>query len=232
MKNHETSHNFVPHAHETHGHEDHSLKEELVTHLPYAIFSVALGLIVLTWLSFFSFSVTDAKEIKKSYKMLFHSFHFLHILFASTGTVLTFLRFSPNRTKAVIVGTVSPAIFCMLSDILLPYLGGVILGQNMHLCLCLIYEWYNVLPFLFVGVINGFLLATHYNAFARVFSVGSHFAHILISSLAALFYLVAYGFNNWYPQMGIVFLVLILAVVLPCTLSDVVVPMYFAKKRN
>ncbi len=226
------THDLMGHAHEAHGHNDHSLKEELVTHLPYAIFSVAFGLILLTLLSYFSLSNTNAKSFKTGYMMLFHSFHFLHVLFASTGTVLTFLRFSNNRFKAVIVGTISPVIFCILSDIFLPYIGGMILGQAMHLHICFVSEWVNVLPFLVVGILNGFLLASHYSEFGRIFSVGSHFAHILISSLASLFYMVSHGFINWQPQMGLVFIVLILAVLLPCTLSDVVVPMYFAGNKK
>ena len=226
------THDSIGHSHEAHGHHDHSLKEELVTHLPYAIFSVAFGLILLTLLSYFSLSNTDAKMFKKGYMMLFHSFHFLHVLFASTGTVLTFLRFSSNRLKAVVVGVISPVIFCILSDIFLPYIGGMILGQTMSLHICFVNEWVNVVPFLIVGMLNGFLLASHFSEFGRIFSVGSHFAHILISSLASLFYMVSHGFNNWQPQMGLVFIVLILAVLLPCTLSDVVVPMYFAGAKK
>ena len=66
----------------------------------------------------------------------------------------------------------------------------------------------------------------------ELFSLGSHFIHILISSLAALFYMVSHGFDNWYPSMGILFLFLVVAIVIPCTFSDVVVPMYWAGRNN
>ena len=50
-----------------------------------------------------------------------------------------------------------------------------------------------------------------------------------VSSLASTFYLVAHGFAHWHTQIGLVFLSLIVAVVIPCTLSDLVVPMTFAR---
>jgi hypothetical protein len=220
------------HAQNDHHHHDHTLKSELMHHLPYAIFSVALGMIVLSLLDYSatlqSLGMTARHAICSGYHMLFHSFHFLHILFAATGTVITFSRFSSNIVKTLLVGTISPAIFCMLSDVILPYLAGRALGVHMDLHICFHRELQNVLPFLGVGVLNGMVLRYHHSAMLRVFSLGSHFTHIFISSLASLFYLVAHGFDQWYPQMGYVFLFLVIAIVIPCTLSDVVIPMYFA----
>jgi len=49
--------------------------------------------------------------------------------------------------------------------------------------------------------------------------------------LASAFYMVSSGFGDWIDQIGLVFILLIFAVVIPCTLSDVVVPILFAKPR-
>ena len=215
---------------------DHSFKEELLHHLPFAIFSVALGMIILSFLDYSSGMQSIGHEARRmacsGYHMLFHSFHFLHILFAATGTIITFSRFSNNLVKALIVGTISPAIFCMLSDVLLPYAAGRILGVDMELHICFHRELQNVLPFLGVGIINGLILRSHHTTMLPIFSLGSHFFHILVSSLAALFYMVAHGFDNWYPQMGLVFLFLVIAIVIPCTFSDVLVPMYWARTKK
>lgn len=234
---HNTTHTPSTHMHNDHHHHDYLLKSELLHHLPYAIFSVALGMVVLSLLDYSatvqSFGVAARQARCSGYHMLFHSFHFLHILFAATGTVITFSRFSNSVGKALIVGTLSPAVFCMLSDVILPYLSGRALGIEMELHICFHRELQNVLPFLGVGILNGMVLRYHHSSMLRVFSLGSHFIHILISSLAALFYMVAHGFDNWYPQMGYVFLFLVVAIVIPCTFSDVIVPMYFAgAKRN
>ena len=61
------------------------------------------------------------------------------------------------------------------------------------------------------------------------YSLSSHATHIFISSLASTFYLISHGFTNWYVSIGNVFVLLIIAVVVPCTLADVVVPMTMAR---
>ena len=76
-----------------HNHE-HTLKGELVHHLPYAIFSVAFALSMLSLLTFVARGFGDPVVTNKGFKMLFHSFHFMHIVFAATGTLITFFRFS------------------------------------------------------------------------------------------------------------------------------------------
>lgn len=219
--------------HHDHAHE-HAFKEELMHHLPYAIFSVALGMILLSLLNYSTdYSSLEEKLMAaycSGYHLLFHSFHFLHILFAATGTVITFSRFSKDSSlfKTILIGSISPTFFCLLSDVLCPYLAGIAMGVPMELHICYHQELHNVLPFLAVGVFNGLVLRYHHSSMLKLFSLSSHFVHILISSLAALFYLVSHGFYNWYPQMGYVFLFLVIAIVIPCTFSDVIVPMYFA----
>jgi len=222
--------------HHHHGeHEDHGLQEEFLHHFPYAVFSVALGMVILSLLDYVSYSSLPHSSVSScnGYHLLFHSFHFLHILFAATGTVITYSRFAKNPSlwKVLLVGSISPMIFCILSDVVLPYLSGKVLGVDMEFHICFHRELKNVVPFLIMGILNGLILRRHHTAMLRMFSLGSHFTHILISSLASLFYLVSHGFSNWYPQMGYVFLFLVGAIIIPCTLSDVVVPMYLAGKK-
>ena len=132
----------------------------------------------------------------------------------------------------LLVGVLSPAFFCILSDAVLPYFGGKMFGVNMRWHVCFISELHNVLPFLIIGIINGIVLSKHHESRQGLYSLFSHFVHILVSSLASTFYLVANGFGNWYSSIGYVFLFLIAAVVVPCTFSDVVVPMMVAKGRT
>ena len=143
-----------------------------------------------------------------------------------------FSRFSANLLRGIVVAVVSSIIFCTLSDVILPYIAGLMLGVNMNFHLCFASELHNIIPFLTIGLINGVVMSKHVSSLKPFYSVGSHFGHILISSLASLFYLVSEGFDNWYPQMGLLFVFLVIAVVVPCTLADVVVPMFFAKSRK
>jgi hypothetical protein len=220
-------HHHHDHHHHFHDHE-HSLRSELFHHLPYAIFSVAFSLIILSFVTF-ALRSTELIVAQKGAKMLFHSFHFMHIVFAATGTLITFRRFCKDVVPSWVVGIFTPVIFCTLSDSILPYLGGKALGVNMSFHLCFFTELANIIPFLLVGVINGFIMSRHNQENQRMYSIFSHFIHIFVSSLAATFYLVAHGFMDWHKDIGFVFIFIIIAVVIPCTLSDVVVPMTYAR---
>lgn len=222
------------HSHDNgyeHGHNSGFL-QEIIHHTPYAIFSVSAAFILLSFIDFIGRLFPYSHDLSLGYDTLFHSFHFLHIIFAATGTLLTFFRFSDNKKLALLVGSITPSFFCILSDGILPYYAGTLLGVDMELHLCFVTELHNVLPFLLVGMLNGYLLSKHDSQVRSFFYICSHFLHIFVSALAALFYLVSHGLNNWYPLMGYMYLFLVLVVVIPCTLSDVIVPLYFARKKR
>jgi hypothetical protein len=160
---------------------------------------------------------------------LFHNFHYLHILFAATGAVLTFRRYSKNIVLGILVGFLVPAVFCTMSDMIIPYLGGRVVDLNMQFHLCFISHLDSILPFLIGGVINGWVMSSHASGLQLFYSLGFHFFHIFISSMASVLYLVSFGLHNWAKFMGPLFVFLIIAVLLPCTLSDIVVPMFFAR---
>lgn len=219
----------------------HTIFEEIMCHLPYAIFSVALAMM---FLSFITGDTTTAAHACNhahghahhhhdglSYR-LFHNFHYLHLLFAGTGTVLMFRRYSKSIVMGIGVGFFVPAVFCTLSDAILPYLGGRMLDLEMQFHWCFINHLPTVLPFLIVGMINGWVMSTHPSNRQLFYSAGFHFLHIFISALASVLYLVSFGFTHWWSQMGFVFIYMILAVLIPCTLADIVVPMLFAKTKK
>lgn len=202
-----------------------SLWHEILCHFPYAIFSVSLALIVLTMISSFGANGKVAHQ-------LFHSFHYLHILFAATGTVLMFRKYSKNILWGLLVGTIIPALFCTLSDTVLPFLGGKALNLNMHFHWCFISHLDVVLPFLLVGVLNGWIMSKHESSRQLFYSIGFHFSHIFISSMASILYLVSFGFDHWMHRMGFVFSYIIAVVLIPCTLADIVVPIVFAQLQK
>ncbi len=207
------------------------LFEELACHMPYAVYAVSLCLGFLSFLTLLYFRGCNPAEINKICNALFHNFHFMHIVFAGTGAIITFAKYSKNWFKGVIVGSICAMFFCVLSDILMPYIGGRLLGAPMDLHICFFHEIKNILPFLVVGIANGMILASHHTSKQYTYSVVSHFVHIFVSSLASVFYLVGHGFLAWHKQIGMVFVLLLLAVVIPCTLSDIVVPLFFAKGK-
>lgn len=224
------------HADHTHHHDDHvgSLRQELMCHFPYAAFSLALGFVILSMIHLLTGTGNHvSRELAQSYHVLFHSFHYLHLIFAVTGTSIMFFRYSKNVLMGILVSLLAPAIFCTLYDVALPALAGNILGVRMPVHVCFIYlgDLINLLPFMGVGLLNGWMIREHSESSLGFISLASHFIHILISSLAALFYMVSYGFTHWHHMMGILLIFLLVAVVVPCTLSDIVVPLYFARRK-
>jgi hypothetical protein len=214
-----------------HHHNDYNptLVGELMCHLPYSMFAVALGLTILSFMGYGALlGCVDKGPIRHGSMILFHVFHFMHIAFAATGSLITYFRFGKNILQGMLVGVFTSMIFCTLSDAILPYIAGRLLGVNMHLHLCFVTELHNILPFLCAGLINGFVMSRHDASQQGFFSGFSHFAHILISSLASIFYLVSQGCTDWYANIGMVFVLLVIAVVVPCTLSDIVIPMICA----
>jgi hypothetical protein len=226
------------HGFNNHGHQcgaSLSLRDEFIHHLPYAIFSAAMALIVLSVVSFFAgLSDLTTEALNGHYFTLFHNFHLMHILFSASGTVLMFARFSDSLIKTLLVGIISPAIFCILSDIVIPYLGGIIIGipMQMHICFTCPHDSSSILMFLLIGVANGIVLRKHSSAILNMFAVGSHFMHILISALASLFFMVSHGFSDWSHYIAYIFVFIIIAVVIPCTISDVIVPLYLSGKKT
>jgi hypothetical protein len=210
----------------------HALWHELVEHLPYALIAVATGLGLLSFFTVFAFDSMTPTMVNKAADILFHNFHFMHIAFAATGVMVTFLRFSRNLVKGLLVGMVTTVTFCLLSDVIVPYLGGNLLGVHMHFHFCFIDEIVNVAPFLFVGLLIGAVIGSsshdHHSNHHDHHSVLFHTLHILTSTFASIFYLISHGFVAWYAHIGMVFLITLVAVVLPCTLSDLVAPIFFA----
>lgn len=206
-----------------HVHTDHatSVWQEVICHMPYGIFSVALGLAVISFLYFFGQS---GPMMRHHAHVLFHTFHFLHIIFATTGSYIAFMRFTQRPYFSIIMSFFSSIVFCTLSDIILPYLGGVMLGFNVSLHLCIRTELFNVVTFWAIGLVNALALVKNTTSSREPFTAVTHFCHIATSAIASLLYLVAEGFTTWYDHMGILFVLLMGAVVVPCTLSDIIVP--------
>lgn len=215
------------HDHDCHGHAC-TLTDELVCHLPYAIFSVTFCLAVLSFWNFSSLSVLRPALMLQGTHALFHIFHFMHIIFAATGAIITYVRVSGNVLRGVLIGGLTAPLFCTLSDVALPYVGGRLLGIPMTFHLCWYSEIGNILPFLFVGLLNGYVMSKHEPSRQKN-SLFSHLVHTLVSSFASLCYLISHGFTAWYDHSGIVLIILLIAVVLPCTISDLVIPMACAK---
>jgi len=109
---------------------------------------------------------------------------------------------------------------CGISDIVMPYYSGKLLGIKMHWHICIVEHPQIILTFTAVGILIGLLVPE-----VRKSTIFSHSAHILISSMASILYLVSFGLTEWVPVIGMVFVYMILAVIIPCCTSDIIFPL-------
>mgnify|MGYP001091982069 CR=1 FL=1 len=197
--------------------------EELQQHLPYTIFSVAVGMVALGILTV----VIEPQRFPQASQNLFHVFHPLHLLFSATATTAMFWRHDKKIAKALSIGFAGAIGICGISDILIPFIAGYLLGVKMHLHICVIVHPMLILPFVFFGLFMGFILPAMLES-----TIFSHAAHVLISSMASIFYLVSFGLIEWIPVGGMVFIYMVLAVMIPCCTSDILFPLLLVKEED
>jgi hypothetical protein len=199
------------------------LAVEFAHHLPYTIISSLIAMAAV-WL--FGASQMHGRGLAAwaaELEWSFHVLHPMHICLSAIATTSVFWHYERRLAKALAVGFLGTVIPCGMSDYIFPCIGGRMLGQAMELHICLIDHPTLVLPFLLVGIVCG-LLFEERMAGGSVFS---HGAHVFVSSLASLLYLVAFGFTGWLADVRMVFpvfLVVVIAVWIPCCISDIVVP--------
>jgi hypothetical protein len=149
----------------------------------------------------------------------------MHILFSAIATTAMFWRYRASVYKAIGIGVAGSLGICGVSDILLPYIGGALLGIGMHFHFCLAEHWYYVLPFALFGAGVGLLAKT------KVMTIFSHSWHVLFSTMATLLYLISFGFSVWMNQLFLTFIIVFFGVIIPCCTSDILFPILAAKKK-
>jgi len=204
------------------------LVEEFAHHLPYTIVGSLIAMAAVWWFGTQHLDNGHADTLFAQAHASFHLFHPLHICLSAIATTSLFWRHERHALRAMTVGAVGTIIPCGLSDYLFPYLGGLLLGQPMELHMCLVDHPQLFFPFLALGIVGGFWAEERLTG-SHLFS---HGAHIFVSSAASLLYLISFGFTAWMTDVRFVFpalLTIVLAVWVPCCISDIAVPAAAAK---
>jgi len=189
---------------------------ELKEHIPFAMLATVIALIlVVVWYVLSKTTFTAYTETT------FELFHSAHIFFSGIASAAMFYKYKDKFFQALAVGIFSTLTICILSDIIFPYLGGLLLGFDMHFHLSLIEE-----PLLIFGaVIIGSLIGIK-----KKVTKLPHFFHVFLTTFASLLYLVAFGASlSVIAAIGI-FAIVAFSVVIPCCLSDIVLPLTFVKR--
>ena len=190
-----------------------------------AIFFTTFGIILAALLTYIGIVAGSTEEATESAsRMLFHAFHPIHLLFSAIATTAMFRQYDRHLLRALLIGFFGSIGVCGLSDIFIPYLAGNLLPvEHMHFHWCLLSHPMMVFPFVGLGIFGGLIAAdtVHKSTFY------SHSIHVAVSSLASLFYLISYGVSNWMgaDALPYVFLILVLCIIIPCCLSDIVLPL-------
>jgi hypothetical protein len=224
-----------------------SLALELKTHAPFTLFGAATGVICML---IFRHVPAEANH------RLFQVFHPAHVLLSAVVTASLFKLYEKKShfVYVLIVGYLGAVGVATLSDCILPFFGESILGvalpihsevhehadehgdditsgvqtddpshgslrERIHLGF--IEDWYVVNP----AAIAGILIAWWWPR-----TKFPHAGHVLISTWASSFHVLMNTHQELSAVMLIgVFVVLFIAVWLPCCVSDIVFPLIFVK---
>ncbi len=235
-------------------------RNELTSHLPFSMLSVTLGLILAGLICFFAddtllisaqrsleaatthdhgehdhdhshdTAVEAAAGSTLGFLVLFHLFHPAHMLFSGAATAAMFYRYERRVAKALIVGFSGAVLVCGISDIAMPSAALLLLGKQVHPHICVWEHPMLVLPFAGMGVALGVLAASGGVVRSTIFS---HSLHVSVSTMASIFFMIgAFGRLEWINDLGVVFLCICLAVMIPCCLSDIVYPLIFTRSAR
>jgi hypothetical protein len=195
---------------------------EFAHHLPYTIVSSLIAMAGVWWFGTQQASGVETHLVEPS-RALFHMFHPLHICLSAIATTSLFWRHSRRLARTLVVGALGTIVPCGLSDYFFPYWGGLLLGQSVELHVCVVDHPLLFFPYLTLGLLGGFLAEERMTGS----SVFSHAAHIFVSSVASLLYLISVGLTGWMTDVHLifpVFLIIVVAVWIPCCISDIVIP--------
>jgi predicted membrane protein len=187
---------------------------ELKHHLPFTAFATISAIILVIFLQYLF-----QKQISEN---LFKIFHPLHVMASSIVTAGIFYKYKPKLIFALLVGVAGSIIIGSLSDIILPWLGGSLLGLGTSFHLLLIEK-----P---VFILLSALIGSSIGISTKITKM-PHFIHVFLSVFASLFYLLAFSqiFNTLYFIVS--FFIVFLAVIIPCCMSDLLFPFFFLGKK-
>ena len=190
------------------------IANELKSHAPFTSFGAITGIIIM--------AIMVLGNVPSGIShTLFYILHPVHVVLSAIVTTAMYKRHSKGKVwAAILIGYVGSICIATLSDAVIPYLGGVLLTLKMEFHVGFIEKWWLVNPMALIGITIGYWKPT---------TKFPHAGHVLLSTWASLFYFTAFGMANWIPLLPFIFLILFLAVWIPCCTSDIVFPLLFTR---
>jgi len=191
------------------------IAKELKEHIPFTALGALTGIIITV-------IIVLGNVPSNISNITFHTLHPLHVLLSALVTTSMYMRYRKGKIwVAILIGWTGSIGIATISDAMIPYLGGTLLHAQMEFHVPFIEEWW----------INFVALAGIAIGYWRQTTKIPHFGHVLLSTWASLFYIMAFGEAEWIPLLPFIFLFLFLAVWLPCCTSDIIYPLLFVRKE-
>jgi len=203
------------------------IANELKSHVPFTAAGAVTGVIIMVALVLGNVPASISETT-------FYTLHPIHIVLSAMTTTAMYRRYAEGRIWiAFLIGYAGSVGIATLSDAIIPYFGAILLNVKIEFHVPFIEtgafpvigiaKWQLINSAAIIGILLGNW--KHTTKFP-------HYGHVLLSMWASLFYFTAFGVAYWIPLLGFVFLFLILAVLIPCCLSDIVFPLLFVREAE
>ena len=185
--------------------------EELKHHIPFT--SIATLLAIFLVIIFRQINFAESFEV----------LHPLHVIASAIVTSAIYYKYKKNIFNAFLIGITGSILIGSLSDVIFPYLGGIIFNLETKFHLPIIEEPIMILLSSAIGSIIG--IKSKLTKFP-------HLIHVFLSIFASLFYLIAFSTQLTPIYMFFSFIIVFIAVLIPCCISDIIYPLLFIKNKK
>jgi len=188
----------------------HELKE----HIPFTIAATLVAIVIVSFLLI--------KENLLQYAISsFWVFHPAHIFFSSIVSAAIFYNYKKKIVPSLLFGVLIAVVIGSLSDIIFPYLGGLLLGLPISFSLPATESPMLIFGIAILGAGTGIIIRK---------TKFPHFIHVLLSLFASLLYIFAYSTDFSIVSLFFIFLITSVSVIIPCCTSDIVFPIMLQNK--
>lgn len=203
------------------------IANELKTHAPFTAAGAATGIVLMALIVVLGMTARASSAV-------FYTLHPLHVVLSALATTSMYRLHGKGRAwVAVLIGYTGSIGIATLSDAVIPFLGGTLLGVDMHFHVPFIES--GRMPFIGIQkwvIVNSGAAIGIAAGLWRPKTKLPHLGHVLLSTWASLFSFAAFGVANWIPLLPALFVFLFLAVWLPCCASDVIYPLLWVKRAS
>ncbi|MBT3450806.1 hypothetical protein HN652_05700 [archaeon] len=192
--------------------------KELNKHYPFTLFGAITGVIILVL--FYKIPSEISYEI-------FYILHPIHVVLSALVTASMYKIYAKkvNPFVLIIIGYFGSVGIATLSDSVIPYIGEILLDlPNRGIHIGFIEKWWLINPLAFLGI-----AIAYFNPTTKF----PHAGHVLLSIWASLFHImIALGTTLNISQAILIFIFLVIAVLIPCCMSDIIFPLLFVKRKS